>query len=212
MMVRKTIAILLVSAAAACTAPGQDTSARGLSSVHEPVLNRSVFALDVAAPGGIIPPAELARVDGWFRSLGVGYGDSIFVDGPYAETARAQVAELAGNYGMMVRAAAPVTAGMVAPDMVRVVVSRTRVDVAGCPDWSVPSQPNVLNNSMSNFGCALNSNLAAMVADPEDLVHGREGTGVGDAATATKAVTFYRTTPPTGAEGLQDISTKKDKE
>ena len=111
-MVRKTIAILLVSAAAACTAPGQDTSARGLDSVHQPVLNRSVYALDVAAPGGIVPPAELARVDGWFRSLQLGYGDSIFVDGAYAETARAQVAELAGNYGMMVRAAAPVTVGI----------------------------------------------------------------------------------------------------
>jgi pilus assembly protein CpaD len=48
-----------------------------------------------------------------------------------------------------------------------------------------------------------------MVADPVDLIHGREGSGVGDAMTATKAVQFYRTTPPTGTKGLQETSTKK---
>ena len=73
------------------------------------------------------------------------------------------------------------------------------------------AQPNFENRSMSNFGCGVNSNLADMVANPEDLFHGREGTGVGDALTATKAVNYYRTTPPTGTKGLQDINTKKDK-
>jgi pilus assembly protein CpaD len=62
---------------------------------------------------------------------------------------------------------------------------------------------------MSNFGCALNSNLAAMVANPEDLVHGREGSGVGDALTSAKAVGIYRKSEPTGSKGLQDVDTKK---
>jgi pilus assembly protein CpaD len=61
---------------------------------------------------------------------------------------------------------------------------------------------------MSNFGCAVNSNYAAMVADPVDLVHGREGTGVLDTSTATKAVDYYRAAPPTGTKGLQAVSTK----
>ena len=62
---------------------------------------------------------------------------------------------------------------------------------------------------MSNFGCSVNANLAAMVANPEDLIHGREGSGVGDNLTATKAVETYRNAKPTGSSGLQDISTKK---
>ncbi len=41
-----------------------------------------------------------------------------------------------------------------------------------------PSQPNYNNRSMSNFGCGVNSNLAAMVANPEDLIHGRESGGI----------------------------------
>ena len=64
---------------------------------------------------------------------------------------------------------------------------------------------------MSNFGCSVNANLAAMIANPEDLVHGREGSGVNDALTATKAVETYRKAEPTGTKGLQQLNTKKDK-
>ena len=202
--------VALASALAGCATPGANPAARGVETVNQPVLTRAAFAFDAAAPTGYIPPEELARLDGWFRSLELGYGDLIHVDGAYADSARGQVAELAGNYGMMVSPAAPVTAGAVPPGYVRVVVSRNRAELAGCPNWSVPSHPNTDNAMMSNFGCAVNSNFAAMVANPEDLFYGREGTGVGDAATAAKAIQYYRTTPPTGTKGLQDINTKKD--
>ena len=76
------------------------------------------------------------------------------------------------NYGMLVPNGAPVTAP-VAPGNVRVVVSRNVASVPNCPNWERPSQPNYNNRMMPNLGCAVNSNLAAMVANPEDLVHGR---------------------------------------
>ena len=95
------------------------------------------------------------------------------------------------------------------PGTVRVVVTRARASVPGCPNWSIPSQPNFDNASMSNFGCSVNANLAAMVANPEDLIHGREGSSVVDSETAAKAVNSYRSAKPTGAQGLQDINTKK---
>jgi pilus assembly protein CpaD len=60
----------------------------------------------------------------------------------------------------------------------------------------------------SNFGCATNSNIAAMIANPNDLVLGQEGTISGDAATASKAIKQYREAQPTGAGGLQDVNTK----
>jgi pilus assembly protein CpaD len=197
-MVKKLFPVLLASALAGCMTPGAPLASRGVESVNQPVLNRSTFTVDVAAPGGVLAPAEVDRLDGWFRSLDLGYGDSIYVDGAYAGTARAQVAEIAGNYGMMVLPAAPVTAGAVPSNMVRVVVSRTRAEVPNCPNWSVPSQPNFENRSMSNFGCSVNSDLAMQVANPEDLFHGRQGPATVDAIAGAKAIQMYRDWPLTG--------------
>lgn len=200
--------VLLASGLAACATAQEHPEARGLESVNQPVMSRASFVYDLNAPAGVLPPEEMTRLDGWFRGLNLGYGDSIYVDGGYADAVRAQVAQVAGNYGMLVMASAPVTAGAVSPGAVRVIVNRTRAEVPGCPNWTVPSTPTWTNTSLSNFGCAINSNLAAMVANPEDLFYGREGGGIGNAATAAKAFEYHRTNPATGTKGLQNMSTK----
>jgi pilus assembly protein CpaD len=202
-MVKKLLPALLASALAGCMTPGAPLASRGVESVNVPVLAKSNFAIDLAAPGGVIAPAELARLNGWFQGLDLGYGDSIYVDGAYADTARTQIAGLAGNYGMMVLPAAPVTAGTIPSGMVRVVVSRTRAEVPGCPNWNQVSQPNFENKSMSNFGCGVNSDLAMQVANPEDLIHGRQGPAAVDAITGAKAIEMYRSWPLTGIQAGQ---------
>jgi len=209
-MRNKVALLLLASLTGACSSyPKTDLADRGLESVNQPVLARETFVFDAAAPAGVLAPEEMGRLDGWFRSLDLAYGDSIYVDGPYAEGVRAQVGQLAGRYGMIVLPAAPVTAGAIAPGSVRVVVTRTRAEVPNCPNWNRLAQPNYHNRSMSNYGCAVNSDLAAMVANPEDLFHGQQVGATADTVTATKAVDLYRTTPPTGSKGLQAVSTKQ---
>lgn len=204
----KMILLALCSSVAACNTA--DLPDKGLAAVNVPVVTSADYVFDASAPDGALAPGEADRVNGWFQGLGVGYGDTIFVDGPYADAARSQVAAIAAEYGLGVAAGAPVTTGAIQPGAVRIVVSRRRASVPYCPNWSLPSQPNFDNRNISNFGCGVNSNLAAMVANPEDLLHGREGSGIGDTSTGAKAVILYRSTPPSGAKGLQDISTKKD--
>ena len=211
----KLFIIALCSSVAACNTPNMPT--QGVASVNVPVVTASDFVFDAAAPAGRIGPNEAARLDGWFQGLGLGYGDSIYLDGPYADSARPQVAAVAGRYGILVSDGAPVTAGLVEPGSVRVVVSRRRAGVPNCPNWSEPPQPSFNNRSMSNFGCGVNSNLAAMVADPIDLVHGRAGPAASDGMAATKAVQMYRDWPLTGISPgralrpLDDTSTKGSK-
>ena len=205
----KVILMALASTVAACSTTTPEMPDKGVAAINVPVVTSADYVFDAAAPDGALAQGEAERLNGWFQGLGLGYGDSVYVDGGYADAARGQVAAIAGQYGMMVSAGAPVTAGAVQPGTVRVVVSRRRAEVPGCPNWTVPSQPNYNNRSMSNFGCGVNSNLAAMVANPEDLVHGREPGGTTDVRSATKAITFYRTAPQSGEKGLQDISTKK---
>jgi len=208
---RTRIAILLLASAVAGCKTTHDQPARGLVAVNQPVVTRNDYAMDLAAPDGSLASGEEARLDGWFRGLGLGYGDNVYVDGDYAGAARADVARVAGRYGMMVNAGAPVTAGGIQPGTVRVVVSRTRAGVPGCPNWDRAASPDFENLQMPSFGCAVNGNLTAMVADPQDLVYGREGASVVDAHTAAKAVNSYRSAAPTGDKGLQDINTKKGK-
>ena len=196
-----------LAAAPAAAAPG-DRPAKGLTSVNVPVITRADYALDLASPDGTVSGPEAARLDGWFRSMQLGYGDRVYVDSPLGYVARDDVARIAGQYGMLVSLGAPMTAGPVPQGMVRVVVTRTSASVPGCPNWSKASTPNFDNASMSNYGCATNSNMAAMIANPEDLVFGREGSGVSDTNTSSKAVEQYRKAVPTGQQGLKDISTK----
>jgi pilus assembly protein CpaD len=204
----KFLLIALGSALAGCqTAPARDNPARGFAAVNVPVVTSADYVFDAAAPGGALTAGESERLNGWFQGLGLGYGDSVYVDGN-APAARAQVAAIAGQYGMMVSPGAPITASVARPGSVRVVVARRRAVVPGCPNWSVPSQPDWDNKTVSNYGCAVNSNLAAMIANPEDLVHGREGESVIDPVTAARAIQMYRSKVPTGAGGLQDVSPK----
>jgi len=210
---RSTVATLVLAGLlAGCGAPGAVTREdRGLAVVNVPVVTSANYVFDAAAPGGMLAPGEAQRLNGWFQGLGLAYGDRVYVDGSYGDGARGQVAEVAGRYGMLVQSGAPITAGVVQPGMVRVVVSRLRAQVPDCPNWSNGDKLNYENRSMPGLGCGVNTNLAAMVANPEDLIHGRDGSGVSDSDTATKALEYYRSAPLTGSKGLQDISPKGGK-
>jgi pilus assembly protein CpaD len=205
----KLILLALGTSLAACNTP--DMPERGVASVNVPVVTSADYVFDAAAPGGALAPGESDRLNGWFQGLGLGYGDTVYVDGPYGAAARGQVAAIAGLYGLMGSAGAPGTAGPMQPGSVRVVVARRRAEVPNCPNWSRPADPDPMNRSMSNFGCAVNSNIAAMIANPEDLLHGREGGSVTDTTTATRAVEMYRSKAPTGQNGLMDVSPKGGK-
>ncbi|CAN5496719.1 hypothetical protein BH09PSE4_BH09PSE4_02260 [soil metagenome] len=176
---------------------------RGMESVHQPVVSRTDYVFDVASGGNGLAPGEAQRLQGWMSSLGVGYGDRIAIDdpSPYGSSAREDVAAQAARYGLLVAEDAPVTAGAIAPGTIRVVVSRMHAAVPGCPDYSRMGPTEFNSNTSSNQGCAINSNLAAMVANPADLVRGQPGADVNDAATSFKAIDAYRKATPTGGGG-----------
>lgn len=181
---------------------------RGLESIHQPVVSRSNYTLDLATYGGSLTVLEQRRLSGWFDALDLRYGDRVSVDDPGAsEATREAVAAVAARYGLLVSADAPVTAGQIAPGTARVVVSRSAATVPECPDWRAKSEANYNNATYSNYGCAINSNLATMVADPEHLLHGAAGTGETVVLTSSKAIDSYREAKPTGEKGLKQTST-----
>ncbi len=205
---RRLTVLTLIAASASLSACG--TSNRGLESVHQPVVARTDYVYDLPAPNSEqLTAQDAARLTGWFDTLKLRYGDHVSVDSPndYG-MARSAVASVVARYGLLVDEQAPITQGSVAPGAVRVVVSRMVATVPNCPDWSRPASPEFGGNTISNYGCAINSNLAAMVADPQDLIRGREGLATADTASSTKAIKSYRTAPSTGATGLKAESTR----
>ena len=211
--IRKALAsALTVSLALALGACGGMPSNRSLDSVHQPVVSATNFTLDVATgPGGISVP-EQRRLAGWFDAMDLRYGDRIYVDDPVKSVgSRAAVEAVAGKYGLLISDDAPVTPGDVNPGTIRVIVTRYSATVPSCPDWSANSDANLNNGTNPNYGCAVNSNMAAMIADPSHLIHGASGSGTTTVMSGTKAIDSYRTAPPTGEKGLKVQSSQSGK-
>jgi pilus assembly protein CpaD len=186
--------------------PANNTS---VYSLHQPVVERTNYVFDVATDGDTVSDAELDRLGAWFDSIDLSYGDRVAVDearGYESPGARRAVARAAARYGLLIDEGAPISEGAVAPGYVRIVASRSTASVPGCPSWTDPGIDSPVRTS-TNYGCAVNSNLAAMIANPDDLIHGRDASGNGGALTAGRAVRAYREGQPTGRQGLPANST-----
>lgn len=193
------LALSLGLALAACG--GMPTN-RSLDSLHQPVVERSTVTLDVTTNADGLPVGEQRRVAAWFEAMDLRYGDRVSVEDPLdrPET-RAAVAELTGRYGLLLSDALPVSSGDLQPGQARIVILRSRASVPGCPDWSDKSDASLGNGISAGYGCATNSNLAAMVADPEDLLKGRKGSPDTYITTSTTTIKAYTTGVGTKTSG-----------
>ncbi|HMO67856.1 MAG TPA: CpaD family pilus assembly protein [Novosphingobium sp.] len=206
---RLALALSLGLALSGCMG-GMSTN-RSIDSVNQPVVSRQNFTLDVAAGAGGLSVPEQARLAGWFEALDLRYGDRIAIDDPMKNPATADaIGRLAGRHGLLVGAAAPVTPGYVNAGTVRVVVTRSTASVPDCPNWKGKSDMNWNNATSHNYGCAINGNLAAMVADPEHLLTGASGSGETVIMRSDKALDLYRTQQPTGTRALKSNGTGED--
>lgn len=184
---------------------------RGVATVHQPVVTRADYTLDVGVDGNGLRYGEERRLTAWFDSLELGYGDRLTIDDPApAAGHRAAVAEVASHYGVLVERTPPVTEGAVPPGTVRVIITRSSAEVPHCPDWRRDSQPEFEASTTSNFGCAANADLAMMVANPQDLIVGQTGSRTRDARTVQKALKSYRDYVPTGAGGTVEKASVKE--
>lgn len=202
-MTKRSIFLAAIAAPALLLGGCAGTENRGLESVHQPVVSRTDYIMDVGLAGSTLPTGEVQRLASWMASMHLGYGDRVAIDDPTGGStgARRQVAMLVADRGLLLSDEVPVTSAAIAPGMVRVIVSRMRADVPGCPDWSRDSSVDYNQNTSSNFGCAVNVNLAAMVANPADLVRGQPGSDTTDPRLSYRAIDAYRKAAPSGAGG-----------
>lgn len=138
---------------------------------------RSLKVDFVPVQGGLTPAAA-AQLDGFvadYRDRGTG---SIAISAPANETAQGAIAFFAGHINRMGIARDKIlVATHDAPtgDM-RVEVNYVAYEAStpkDCGDWSENLSFTAHNATPRNFGCAVQKNIAAMVADPRDLMSSR---------------------------------------
>ena len=189
---------------------GKKKTERGVEPVHQPVVSRTDFVFDVAGSSdGALGAGEARRLTAWFDALGLRYGDHVTVAGIGTRGlvgVRDSVGEIVARYGLLTEGAAPITAGDPPAGSLRVVVSRSTASVPGCPSWRDQSQADLVGGQGDNYGCAMATNLSAMVADPQDLVQGRKTDSDLRTTTSDRAIKAYQTKAPTGSGGLQVMS------
>lgn len=182
---------------------------RGLTSVHQPVVTYATYLYDVRIDEGSgLSASEQGRLAGWLDSLGVAYGDKVAIATGGAAiplSAQQDIADMLGRRGMMVGEDSSAVAGIAPAGSVRLILRRASASVPGCPDWRSKQESDMVGGASSNFGCATNGNLAAMVANPEDLVRGESTNSDLRTATSTRAIETYRAKAPTGAGDLKSL-------
>lgn len=182
---------------------------RSVDSVHQPVVSHTAFTYDVrAGADGSLSASEARRLDDWFVSIGMGYGDQVAIvtDGYSTPSLREGIADVVARHGMLVGEDSSAAAGTAPDGSVRLVVRRAIASVPGCPDWSGKSETSWQLGATSNYGCGINGNLAAMVANPEDLVRGQSSDSDLRTATSNRAISTYREKAPTGSGDLKTLS------
>lgn len=118
---------------------------------------------------------ETARLDSFLATVKPGPHDVITLDAPASDTristARSETLRTyLAKAGYKVAAGTTPTGEEPAANSLRLVVERAVVRGPHCPDWSRKAAPNYQNAPTSNLGCANESALGLMVANPRDLV------------------------------------------
>lgn len=206
-LVRLGAVALLALPLAACQTDGAN---RSVDSIHQPVVSHTAFTYDVqAGPDGGLSASEARRLDDWFASIGLGYGDQVAMvtdAASYSPSLREGIADAVARHGMLVAEDSSAAAGAAPQGSVRLIVRRATARVPGCPDWSGKTETDMNLGAGSNFGCGVNGNLAAMVANPEDLVRGQSTDSDLRTATSNRAISTYRDKAPTGSGDLKTLT------
>lgn len=143
------------------------------------------------ANGSQLSPAEMAQLDGFIARHDIGYGDRVYVLTENTRGASQQSTNVLNYMRAHGIAAAALPSVEAQAGLVRVVVNRHIIVPPNCPDWSKPMTAEYSNLPMSNLGCSNTANFGGMVADPGELVQGRQP-GPADAEGSTGAIQRYR--------------------
>jgi pilus assembly protein CpaD len=203
------LAALLV--AGSCSAPSG-----GKMVFDDPIANHPIQvepssqSMRVSVSPAGIAPADLAHFDAFVSDYQVHGNGKIVISAPQGALASTEAAVVADRINAMgVSREQILVAGRdAAPGDGRIELNYVsyQAATASCGDWSEDLSYTMQNKTAANLGCAVQHNVAAMVADPRDLLGPRPIDGA-DANRRATVITNYEKGVPTAATKTPDQST-----
>jgi pilus assembly protein CpaD len=204
--------LLAALAAGSCAAPFND----GAGLVEDPVVNHPIqvepsyrsLKLSFSAPNAGLMPDDSQHFDAFVADFIQHGNGSISITVPSGRDASATISYFGER---MASAGVPRDRILVGT---RDVGGDARVELgyisyqastAPCGDWSASITYTASNHPTANFGCAVQHNIAAQVADPRDLM-ASQPLASGDAARRAVVYDNYKNGKPTAATKTADQS------
>jgi pilus assembly protein CpaD len=202
-------AIGAVLLAGSCASPSDEFAAADMT-VHHPIAvepHYSSIKVSFSAPEAGLLPDDAARFDGFVADyLSRGSG-SISVSAPQGAGSPAALSYFGARLFEMGVPRSRILVGTRNDGDARVEIGfiayAARTDT--CGDWSDDSSDTFRNRTSKNFGCAVQHNIAAQVADPRDLIEMRPSDPA-DAARRAQVLDNYEKGKVTAAEKTNDQS------
>jgi pilus assembly protein CpaD len=146
------------------------------------------------APGAKrLTSAQASGLASFLTHNGIGQGDTVTVASA-GSTTKVATARRAAVLNVLKAYQIPARSGIdtsLAPDTIRVHAAHAVAIAPACPDWSKPEANEPENRPSSNYACATEANLAAMIANPVDLVKPRDS-NIADADALARGAALYR--------------------
>ncbi|GAA0550082.1 pilus assembly protein CpaD [Rhizomicrobium palustre] len=208
--VLRAAAVGAVLLAGSCAGPDRDGTAFTDPSVNHPISVEPHFAaikLNFAASEQGLLPDDAAKFEGFvadFMSRGSG---SISVSAPQGSDSVAVLRYFGARLSEMGVPRGRILVGTHegADKRVEIGFIAYTASTKPCGDWSENLGKTYDNTSAKNFGCAVQQNIAAQVADPRDLLEMRPS-DPSDAARRAVVIGNYENGKPTAAEKTKDQS------
>ena len=206
----RTASIAAVMLAGSCSAPFND----GEGLMNDPAVNHPItvephFAsikLSFSAPQAGLLPDDSARLDGFvadYLSRGAGSISVSAPSGPYSAAALDYFGERLFSMGVQ---RSRILVGTHEGDgRVEIGFISYSAHAVECGDWSKNLGDTASNRPAPNFGCAVQKNIAAQVADPRDLIEMRAGEPA-DATRRAVVLDNYEKGKVTAADKSKDQS------